>query len=200
MRLRRPIAVLGAVVLAFALGYATRRGGEDPGGAGGGESARPGGLGARGAGAALRPRSRPRRAGLGAHGAAADQAAGRSVHDLSDLCAVRRAPGRHGRGLLRRRRARARAGHRAAHRERRPALARRTRGTALGGHAAVGRRAARARPPRNGSGRAAGAAPRADEPGHAAPGRARAHRARAPRRRRPARRPLARRGEAAPCA
>lgn len=28
MRLRRPIAVLGAVVLAFALGYATRRGGE----------------------------------------------------------------------------------------------------------------------------------------------------------------------------
>jgi carboxyl-terminal processing protease len=30
MRLRRPIAVLAAVVLAFALGYATRRGGESP--------------------------------------------------------------------------------------------------------------------------------------------------------------------------
>ena len=52
MRLRRPIAVVAAVVLAFALGYATRRGGERPAPAPvAATAAGPGGRGAPGAGA-----------------------------------------------------------------------------------------------------------------------------------------------------
>ena len=167
MRLRRPIAVLAAVVLAFALGYATRRGGEQPAPA---PAAAPQPVLADAVRQVLAER----------YVRALDPGALASARTVPQLIAQLRDPftsyltsaqyaalqGRHGAGLLRRRRARARAGHGAL----RivgvdAALARRARRAARGRHAA--RRvdgAARARAHRHRPGRPAGAAPRAAAP------------------------------------
>ena len=86
MRSRRSLAVVAAVVVAFALGYATRRGGERPAAA---PLASPQPVLRTPCGQVLADRyvqhARPGRAGLGAHRPAADRAARRPVHELPDL-------------------------------------------------------------------------------------------------------------------
>ena len=130
MRLRRSIAVVAAVVLAFALGYATRRGGEAP------RTPAPVAAPQPVLADAVRQVLAERYVKELDPGALASARTvpqliaqlGDPVHELSHVCGVRRAQGRHGPGVLRHRRARARAGQgAAAHRRRRAALARRPR-------------------------------------------------------------------------